>query len=70
MTVTVNLPPSFTNLNGGNTFVEDGSAVVIDSDVTIADPELDALNSGNGNYAGAPITIVRNGVNSADLLWS
>lgn len=59
--------PVLTNLAGGNTFTEDGSAVVIDSDVTISDAELDALNDGSGNYDGAALTIGRNdGANSQD----
>ncbi|BFT32231.1 hypothetical protein D210916BOD24_34070 [Alteromonas sp. D210916BOD_24] len=65
--LSANDAPVFTGLNGGATYTEDGSAVVIDSDVTIADTELDALNSGNGNYSGASITITRNGgANSED----
>ena len=63
-----NSAPVFTNLNGGATYTENGTAVVIDSDVTVADTELDALNSGLGNYNGASITIVRNGgASSSDL---
>jgi len=63
----VNVPTSFSGLNGGNTFIEDGGAVVIDSDVTVTDPELDALSSGAGNYNGASVTLSRNGgANSQD----
>lgn len=51
------------------TYVENGPAVVLDSDVDVSDAELDALNSGNGNYSGASVTLVRNGgANSEDLL--
>ena len=56
-----NSAPTFSGLNGGNTFLKNGSAVVVDSNVTVADSELDALNSDNGNYSGASITIARNG---------
>ncbi|WP_420066124.1 DUF4347 domain-containing protein [Pectobacterium colocasium] len=61
LTSTSNTAPVFSNLNGGATYTENGSTVVIDSDVTVADTELDALNSGLGNYNGASITIARNG---------
>ncbi|WP_154715566.1 DUF4347 domain-containing protein, partial [Pectobacterium fontis] len=67
-TSTANTPPTFSNLNGGSTYTENGSAVVIDSNVTVADVELDTLNSGLGNYNGASITLVRNGgTNSNDI---
>lgn len=63
-----NLAPVFTNLNGGGTYVENGTAIIIDSNVTVADQELDLLNSGNGNYSGATLTIARNGgANSQDV---
>ncbi|MCI4115268.1 DUF4347 domain-containing protein, partial [Dickeya dianthicola] len=61
ITSTSNTAPVFSNLNGGATYTENGSAVVMDSDVTVADTELDGLNSGLGNYNGASITIARNG---------
>ena len=64
---TPNNGPVFSGLNGGSTFTEGGSAIVIDADVTVADSELDALNSGNGNYDGASLTIARaSGANSDD----
>ncbi|TMN57777.1 beta strand repeat-containing protein, partial [Pseudoalteromonas piscicida] len=60
--------PIFSSLNGGNTFTENGTSIAIDSDVTIADTELDALNGGNGNYDGASLTISRSGgANSQDI---
>ena len=55
-----------TTLDGNPTFVEDGAAVVLDADVDVSDAELDALNGGLGNYAGASLTLVRNGGASAD----
>ncbi|WP_225086769.1 putative Ig domain-containing protein [Pectobacterium colocasium] len=68
ITSTSNTAPVFNNLNGGATYTENGSAVVIDNDVTVADTELDALNSGLGNYNGSSITIARNGgANSNDI---
>lgn len=60
-TVPANTPPVFSSLDGTPTFTEDGSAVVLDSNVTVADVELDALNGSNGDYTGASITIARNG---------
>ena len=63
-----NSVPVFSSLNGGSTFIENGSAVAIDSDVTVSDTELDALNSGNGDYNNASLTISRSGgANSADV---
>src|SRR5690606_29962885 len=53
--------PELFDLNGGNTYIEGDVAVVIDSDVTVTDDELDELNSGNGNYSGASLAIARNG---------
>ncbi len=58
---TANAAPAFSNLNGDSAYTENGSAVVVDSNVTVADTELDALNVGNGDYAGASLTIARNG---------
>ncbi len=56
-------------LDGNPSFTEDGAAMVLDVDVQISDSELDALNSGNGNYAGASLTLVRNGgASSEDVL--
>ncbi|NKI75388.1 DUF4347 domain-containing protein [Dickeya sp. CFBP 2040] len=67
ITSTTNTAPVFSNLNGGATFTEKGSAVVMDNNVTVADTELNALNSGLGNYNGASISIARNGgANSND----
>ena len=52
----VNDAPVFTNLGEGAhpTFVENGSSVVLDSNVTVSDPELNAA----GNYGGATLTLV------------
>ncbi len=59
----VNDAPVFTNLGGAHpAFTENGSSVVLDNDVTIADVELDAL----GNYGGATLSLVRHGGANAD----
>ena len=59
--ISANSAPVFSALNGGATFIENGTAVVLDSDVTIADTELDALNGSVGNYNNASLTINRSG---------
>ncbi|PLY38669.1 hypothetical protein F164LOC_02305 [Pectobacterium carotovorum] len=69
ITSTVNTAPVFSNLNGGTTYTENGSAVVMDNNVTVADTELDGLNSGQGNYNGASITLARNGGASSNDLF-
>jgi hypothetical protein len=66
----VNDLPVFSNLNGGGTFVEGGAAIAIDTDVSIADVELDALNDGAGDYSGASLTILRQGVAVAQDVFS
>jgi VCBS repeat-containing protein len=52
----VNDPPSFTNLDNNPSYVLGDDAVVLDSDATISDLELDAAN----NYNGATLTLERN----------
>ncbi|AQQ01801.1 hypothetical protein B0W48_19685 [Pseudoalteromonas aliena] len=64
--VSANSAPTFSSLNGGATFIEGFSAVTIDSDMTIADAELDALNSNAGDYNNASLTIRRRGGASAE----
>ncbi|MCB9917355.1 MAG: LEPR-XLL domain-containing protein [Planctomycetes bacterium] len=54
------------SLDGNPTYIEGGPAVVLDSDVDVSDSELDALNGGAGNYAGASITLSRSGGAVAD----
>ncbi|MEW8333338.1 MAG: VCBS repeat-containing protein, partial [Candidatus Thiodiazotropha sp.] len=61
---------SVTTLDGAPTFVEDGAAVVLDADVNVSDAELDALNSGQGDYNGASLTLVRNGAANSDDVFS
>ncbi|WP_308911515.1 DUF4347 domain-containing protein [Pseudokordiimonas caeni] len=53
----VNDAPTFAGLDGSPSFTEGGSAVTLDSNVTIADLELDAAD----NFAGASLTVARNG---------
>ncbi|WP_421879909.1 LamG-like jellyroll fold domain-containing protein [Marinoscillum sp.] len=55
--ITGNAIPVFANLNGNPTFIEDGTAVVLDADVAISDVELDAAD----DYTDAVLTISRNG---------
>ncbi|MDH5585435.1 MAG: Ig-like domain-containing protein [Nitrospirota bacterium] len=60
----VNDQPAFSGLDNTPTFIEGGTPVVLDSNATIADPELDAID----NYNGATLTLVRNGgANAEDL---
>jgi uncharacterized protein DUF4347/Big-like domain-containing protein/low-density lipoprotein receptor class B len=61
----VNDQPAFSGLDNSPTFTAGGAAVVLDSNATIADPELDAIN----NYNGATLTLVRNGGANADDLF-
>ncbi|MFK7889574.1 MAG: DUF4347 domain-containing protein, partial [Granulosicoccus sp.] len=61
----VNDVPVFSNLNGNPTFVEGAAAVVLDSDVTVADIELSGLD----NFNGATLTLTRDGgANNDDIL--
>ncbi|WP_417451394.1 VCBS domain-containing protein, partial [Kordiimonas sp.] len=66
----VNDEPEFTGLDGTPSFTEDSTAVTLDSNVTLADVELDALNGGNGYYSGATLTIARNGGANANDSFS
>ncbi|MCJ9429302.1 DUF4347 domain-containing protein, partial [Kordiimonas marina] len=58
--------PLFTGLDGTPTFTENGSPVTLDSNVTVSDADLDALGGGNGDYAGAVLTIARVGGANTD----
>ncbi|MDS0260263.1 tandem-95 repeat protein [Haloarcula sp. S1CR25-12] len=61
--VSSNTQPSFSNLDATVTYDEaSGTPVVVDSDATVADTELDAA----GDYAGSTLTVVREGGASAD----
>ncbi|MCP4391163.1 MAG: cadherin repeat domain-containing protein, partial [Gammaproteobacteria bacterium] len=74
ITVTVigtNEAPSFgATLDGAPSFTEDGAAVIFDADVAISDVDLDVLNTGNGDYDGASVTLVRNGGVSTEDVFS
>ena len=71
VTINQNDQPVIAGLDATPLFSEGGSAVVIDSDVTVSDTELDALNGAQGNYDGASITIVRaGGAQSGDVFGS
>nr|WP_306790067.1 cadherin-like domain-containing protein [Methylomonas fluvii] len=61
----VNDAPVFSNLNDSPTFIENGSAVALDADVSIFDAEL----SGTDNFNGSTLTLARHGgANSEDAL--
>jgi filamentous hemagglutinin family protein len=65
----VNDVPTFTNLNGVNASSINGAVTIIDPDATVADSDLDALNSGLGDWNGASLTVRRTGgANNLDLL--
>ena len=73
VTAPTDAPPVVSNLDTDSAAFTEGatSAVLLDagSNATASDAELDALNSGNGDYAGASITVSRNGgANSDDVL--
>ncbi|MFI8750259.1 DUF4347 domain-containing protein [Vreelandella lionensis] len=57
----VNDAPVFTALDGTPSFTEGGAPVALDTDVSVADSELGALNGGNGDFSGATLTLARNG---------
>lgn len=52
------------------TFVEDGPAIALDTDVHVFDPEFAALNGGMGNYAGLTLSLERHGGALAEDLFS
>ncbi|NLS12186.1 DUF4347 domain-containing protein [Vibrio sp. SM6] len=70
VTLNENNPPLFNHLDATPTYTEDGSAIVIDDDVTVSDTELDALNGGVGNYDGATLTIARSGGANANDVFA
>ncbi|MGP0591885.1 DUF4347 domain-containing protein [Nitrospira sp. T9] len=58
--------PVFGGLDNTPAFTEGGGAVVLDSNATIADPELDAAN----DYTGASLTLTRNGGANAEDVFA
>ncbi|MEM1427886.1 MAG: DUF4347 domain-containing protein [Pseudomonadota bacterium] len=66
-----NTMPVLSGLGGSVGYTENAAGVVLDSDVTVADAELDALNASAGNYDGASLTLERTGgVDAADIFGS
>jgi large repetitive protein len=64
-----NSAPILSGVNGGSTYIENGTAVVIDADASVSDADFDVLNSANGNYSGASLVIARSGgAVSSDLI--
>ncbi len=68
--IAVNDAPVLVVNAGPVLFAESGPAIVLDGAAVVSDPELDALNANNGNYAGATLTIARNGGANADDVFS
>jgi hypothetical protein len=56
-----NTAPAFTDLDGGTVAWSEGSAVILDSDATVSDTELDALNGSSGDWNSASLTVQRSG---------
>ncbi|EFL88256.1 tandem-95 repeat protein, partial [Ahrensia sp. R2A130] len=54
------------SLDATPSFIEGGTAVVLDTIVDVSDPELDALNGGLGDYDGASIALLRDTGPDAD----
>ena len=65
-----NTAPTIQNLSDTTTATENGSAVILDSNVTLTDTEMAAANGGVGNYSGAQITIARSGGANADDVFA
>ncbi|PHV61736.1 cadherin-like domain-containing protein [Cyanobacterium aponinum] len=60
-----NNAPSFVDLDATPTYTENGSAIVLDSNATVIDPELSGLFN---NWNGASLTLERqSGANSEDI---
>lgn len=64
-----NNAPSFVNLDvtSTSTYTENGSAIVLDNNATIIDPELSGLFN---NWNGASLTLQRNGGANADDIFN
>ena len=58
------------SLGGSVAYTKGGGAVSLDTSVTVLDAELAALNFGEGNYAGASVTLARRGGADANDLFS
>ncbi len=70
--IVINAAPGISNLNGDSVaWAGTGNSVVLDAggNALLSDTEFGALNGGNGNWAGASLTIQRNGTAlSSDVL--
>jgi hypothetical protein len=62
----VNDAPTFSNHGGTEAYTEDTSPVVLDSDVSVFDPELSQAD----DFGGSTITLQRNGAANADDIFS
>ncbi|MBV6631926.1 MAG: DUF4347 domain-containing protein [Alphaproteobacteria bacterium] len=67
---TANFPPVLAGVDGTPSYIEGAAAVLLDTDATVSDTELDALNTGVGNYDGASFTVARNGGADGDDVFS
>lgn len=58
------------SLDSSPTYTENGVPIVLDTSASVLDPQLESLNGGAGNYAGATLTVNRQGgrANSQDVL--
>ena len=63
----VNDLPTFNSLNGNPTFIEDGSPVVLDTDATFFDTDIDRSED---NFDTVDLTLQRSGGANADDLFS
>ena len=63
----VNDAPGFSGLDNTPTYVQNGTAIVLDSNSLLADPELDLFGA-NGNWDGSVLTLQRDsGANAFDV---
>jgi hypothetical protein len=66
----VNDPPAFSGLDGTPAYTEGAAPVALDTNASVSDVELDALNGGNGDYSGASLTLLRNGGSDVNDIFS
>ncbi|CUW40823.1 protein of unknown function（containing Cadherin-like domain,1230-1310;785-891;1645-1742;containing Immunoglobulin-like fold domain,1230-1303;785-887;1645-1741;containing Dystroglycan-type cadherin-like domain,1223-1311;1647-1747) [Magnetospirillum sp. XM-1] len=65
----INEAPTLSGMSNAVTWYQGVGAATMDSGAAIADVELDAANSGNGNYAGASVSIVNHaGADANDVI--
>jgi uncharacterized delta-60 repeat protein len=58
------------SLGGSVSYTENSAPIALDTSVAVLDVELAALNSGQGDYSGASITLSREGGANAEDLFS